>query len=199
MSVRPESSRISTTRPYRLTWRYQSSSNTVRLTFGSRRIHRSRLRDSLMLTRTRPPSQSYQVTTVMGNPSGRMHPITAAFGFLRNLSTAAGSVSAGKVLLHRKRRLPPVRHVVDLDRDDPLHPPESTAVGSDEAGGKPVAGIERRASKARREQQRAGLAGSEAAGIAQGRDAAGGRRREYRAATGGAENRPLPAGGESHS
>src|SRR3989442_968465 len=168
MSVRPESSRISTTRPYRLTWRYQSSSNTVRLTFGSRRIHRSRLRDSLMLTRTRPPSQSYQVTTVMGNPSGRMHPITAAFGFLRNLSTAAGSVSAGKVLLHRKRRLPPVRHVVDLDRDDPLHPPESTAVGSDEAGGKPVAGIERRASQARREQQRAGLAGSETAGITPG-------------------------------
>src|SRR2546427_2397508 len=167
MSVRPESSRFSTTRPYRLTWRYQSSSNTVRLTFGSRRIHRSRLRDSLMLTRTRPPSQSYQVTTVMGNPSGRMHPITAAFGFLRNLSTAAGSVSAGKVLLHRKRRLPPVRHVVDLDRDDPLHPPESTAVGSDEAGGKPVAGIERRASKARREQQRAGLARSEAAGLTQ--------------------------------
>src|SRR2546428_2556736 len=134
MSVRPESSRISTTRPYRLTWRYQSSSNTVRLTFGSRRIHCSRLRDSLMLTRTRPPTQSYQVTTVMGNPPGRMHPITAVFGFLRNASTAAGGGSSGKLLLHRKRRLPPVRHVVDLDRDDPLHPPETTAGGGGEAG-----------------------------------------------------------------
>src|SRR3989454_9623627 len=192
MSVRPESSRISTTRPYRLTWRYQSSSNTVRLTFGSRRIHRSRLRDSLMLTRTRPPSQSYQVTTVMGNPSGRMHPITAAFGFLRNLSTAAGSVSAGKVLLHRKRRLPPVRHVVDLDRDDPLHPPESTAGGSDEAGGKPVASIERRASKARREQQRAGLAGSETAGKTRGRERAGGPPAPGRPPPGRPDTRPLP-------
>src|SRR2546428_9639261 len=163
MSVRPESSRISTTRPYRLTWRYQSSSNTVRLTFGSRRIHRSRLRDSLMLTRTRPPSQSYQVTTVMGNPSGRMHPITAAFGFLRNLSTAAGSVSAGKVLLHRKRRLPPVRHVVDLDRDDPLHPPESTAVGSDEAGREPRARHQRPFPQMRRAPQTAGLPPSGAA------------------------------------
>src|SRR2546428_3494200 len=123
MSVRPESSRISTTRPYRLTWRYQSSSDTVRLTFGSGRIHRSRLRDSLMLTRTRPPTQSYQVTTVMGNPSGRMHPITAVFGFLRNASTAAGSVRSGKLLLDREKRLPPVRPRVALHRRVPPPPP----------------------------------------------------------------------------
>src|SRR3989442_8897969 len=117
-----------------------------------------------MLTRTRPPTQSYQVTTVMGNPPGRMHPITAVFGFLRNASTAAGSVSSGKLLLHRKRRLPPVRHVVDLDRDDPLHPPESTAVGSDEAGGETVARLQRRASQAPPGPQKARLARSANAG-----------------------------------
>src|SRR2546422_4845440 len=100
MSVRPESSRISTTRPYRLTWRYQSSSNTVRLTFGSRRIHRRRLRDSLMLTRTRPPSQSYQVTTVMGNPSGRMHPITAVVGTLKDALTREERTPLGEILKH---------------------------------------------------------------------------------------------------
>src|SRR3989442_11645581 len=144
-----------------------------------------------MLTRTRPPTQSYQVTTVMGNPPGRMHPITAVFGFLRNASTAAGSVSSGKLLLHRKRRLPPVRHV-DLDRDDPLHPPESTAVGSDEAGRKPVASIERRASKARREQQRAGLAGSEAAGPSQAPEHAGAPPPPRGADAAAAKTRPLP-------
>src|SRR6266446_3580677 len=136
MSPRPESSRISTTTPHRLTCRYQS----------------------------------YQVTTVIGNPSGRTNPMTAAFGFLRKASTGAGSASTDTVLLQREGRLPPVRQVVDLDRNDPLDPPEAAPVRRDQPRGKSMAGIQGRAAEPRREQKGRGLGGGKPAVIAGARD-----------------------------
>src|SRR4029077_20837117 len=68
---------------------------TVRLTFGLLRIQPRRLRTSSMLTSNSPSSQSYQVATVMGNPSGRTQAMTAAFGRLRNSTTVGGSLRVG--------------------------------------------------------------------------------------------------------
>src|SRR5439155_24885293 len=170
ISARSRSSLISTTSPHRLTWRYQSSSNTVRLTLGSRRIHRRRFRDSFMLTKTRPFSQSYQVTTVIGNPSGRTTPMTAAFGFFRKASTCAGSSSTGTVLLQGEGRLPPVGQIVELDRNDPLDPPEPASIRRDQARRASVTRIQWGVAKARREQPGGGFHRGKPAVIARARD-----------------------------
>src|SRR5690242_7056287 len=76
-----------------LTCRYQSSSKIVRLTFGLERIRPSRALFASMLTTKRPSSQSYHVATVIGNPSGRIDAMIAAFGRLRNSTTSGGKVS----------------------------------------------------------------------------------------------------------
>ena len=54
-------------------------------------------------------------------------------------STPLGSTKCS-LLLKWEWRLPPVRHVVDLDGADPFHPPEATPVGHDQPRRKAVAG-----------------------------------------------------------
>src|SRR3954471_16720709 len=100
MSTRSTSSSIDTTRPRRLTWRYQSSAaSTVSETRGSRRRYSRRARASSMLTSTRPSCHRYQVATVCGAPSRLSVAITAGLGCSRNSSSSAGSGSLGIPLL----------------------------------------------------------------------------------------------------
>ena len=80
--------------------------------------------------------------------------MTAAFGFLKKAFTCAGSSSTGTVLLQREGQLPPVRKVVELDRNDPLDPPEPASIRRDKAGRESVTRIQRGVAKAGREQER---------------------------------------------
>ena len=48
-----------------------------------------------MLRRARPPSQSYHVATVCGEPSGRIVATTAGFGSRRKSSSSGGSGTGG--------------------------------------------------------------------------------------------------------
>src|SRR5439155_6287724 len=96
MSCSPRSSSRDATRPRRLTWRYQSSaSSTVSATRGSRRMNRSLSLAWSMLSKTRSPSQSYQVATVWGEPFRRSDATTAGLGRRRNSSTSAGTGADG--------------------------------------------------------------------------------------------------------
>src|SRR6476619_6789100 len=107
MSVRSGSSSIETTRPIKLMWLYQfRSSSTVSAARGSRRRNRRRRRLSSMFSSTRPSSQSHQVGTVCGDPSGRSVAMTAGFGRDRNSSTSGGTGTGGtrESLRRRDRR-----------------------------------------------------------------------------------------------
>src|SRR5262245_54767782 len=96
MSTRSGSSRSETTRPSRLTCEYQvSSPRAVSDTRGSRRMKLSRSRVTSMFTRTRPSSQSYQVATAWGEPSGPSVAMTAGFGRRRNAWTAGVTGGSG--------------------------------------------------------------------------------------------------------
>src|SRR5205814_1821992 len=55
----------------------------------------SRRRLSSMFSRTSPSSQSYQVATLCGDPSGRSVATTAGFGRRRNSSTSGGTGVGG--------------------------------------------------------------------------------------------------------
>src|SRR5713101_3205175 len=96
MSERSGSSSIETMRPIRLTWLYQlPSSRTVSAARGSRRMKRSRSRVTAMFSRTLPSSQSYQVGTECGDPSGRRVATTAGLGRDKNSSTSSGTGTGG--------------------------------------------------------------------------------------------------------
>src|SRR5207244_8407932 len=79
-------------------------------------------------------------------------------------------VSAAVGLLQRVGRLPPVGPVVDLDGDDPLHPPEAAAVGRDQASRVAMAGVQLPAAKARRQKEPPRFFEGEAAVVAGARD-----------------------------
>src|SRR6476619_105344 len=96
MSLNSGSSRISATRPNRVTCLYHAApSITVTDTRGSRRMCFSRMRVESMLTSMRSPSQSYQVTAVWGEPSFRSVAMTAGLALRRSRSTSGGSGSFG--------------------------------------------------------------------------------------------------------
>src|SRR3954462_12228428 len=95
MSVRPASGSIATTRPCRLTWRYQLLSSTVSETRGSLRRWSRRLRPSSMFTSTRPSSHRYQVATLNGAPSGLRVAITAGWGSRRSAWSSSGRGGLG--------------------------------------------------------------------------------------------------------
>src|SRR5436853_3075528 len=98
MSASESSSAIETIFPSRLTCEYQPSSplpRTVSAARGSRRMYPSRSLVSSMFRSTRPSSQSYQVGTLCGEPSGRSVATTAGFGRRRNSSTSGGTGTLG--------------------------------------------------------------------------------------------------------
>src|SRR5690348_1198942 len=98
MSARSGSS-WSAMRPWSVMWRYHCSpSRTVSETRGSCRRYSRRLRPSSMFTSTRPSSQTYQVATVLGLPSGATVPMTDGFGLRRTASSSSGSGGLGMVL-----------------------------------------------------------------------------------------------------
>ena len=87
----------------------------------------------------------------------------------------------------RQRRLPPRGRVVDLDRDDPLHPVEAAPAGHHQPQRRAVPVVERLAGDVRREQQIARVGAARSAARSPSRRPRaprrpGGRRRPRRAA-----------------
>src|SRR4051794_20340778 len=106
MSVRSGSSAHSTTRPWMLTWVYQSSSDRTEIdTRGSLCMYSTRLRALSMFTSTRPFSQRYQVGTDTGWPSGRIEVTTLGFGLASRAwrSSGSGGWGTGELLGDRER------------------------------------------------------------------------------------------------
>src|SRR6185295_16659601 len=98
MSLRSGSS-SSAMRPWSVMWRYhESPSRMVSDTRGSLRRYPRRLRPSSMFTSARPSSQTYQVATVFGLPSGATVPMIDGFGLRKTFWSASGSGGLGIVV-----------------------------------------------------------------------------------------------------